>query len=147
MPCAVTFISGLDPNSRRGLAFLQIEGDADVNAKSVFERLPEKTRLDVLARFQHWMDGQVFDDYHHGWNAPENRSSYVFKSKQKRVRQRMYGFLIHPRKDAPQFMACILVSHTPKSQHETDPAHLSLLNKLRQRPDVRKAVVDGFQGR
>jgi hypothetical protein len=53
------------------LAFLQIDGDEDLNAKSVFDALPEKTRLDILARFQHWMDGQIFDDYHHGWSSPD----------------------------------------------------------------------------
>lgn len=147
MPCVVTFISGLPPNSRRGLAFLQLDRDENLNAKSVFDGLPEKTRLDVLARFQHWMDGQVFDDYHHGWGSPDNRLCYVFKWKQKNVRQRMYGFLAHPKRDNQQFMACILVSRTPKSQGETDPAHLALSNRLRQRTDVIKAIADKFQRR
>jgi hypothetical protein len=118
-----------------------------VNAKSVFDRLPEKTRLDVLARFPHCMDGQVFDDYHHGWSSTDNRLCYVFKWKQKKVRQPMYGFLTHPKRDNQQFMACILVSHTPKSQRETDPAHLALSNKLRQRAEVIRAIADKFQGR
>jgi len=140
MSCSVTFIPGLQPGVRRGLAFLDRAGDSHINAKAVFQDLGDKTRFELLSRFQHWQDGNIFPGYHHGWSAAPNDKCYVFKWRRGTVRYRMYGFLIHPRATDKRFEACILVSYTQKSEHETDPIHLVALNKLRNQPDVIQAV-------
>jgi hypothetical protein len=79
MACDVTFVQGLPPNIRRGLAFLAISDDKDVNARQVFDGLKTKARYDLLNRFQHWQDGLIQDQYHHGWR-PLQTSAATFLS-------------------------------------------------------------------
>lgn len=83
----------------------------------------------MLARFDHWISGNVFDKYYHGWpNNPERKYCFVFKWQD----DRFYGFLIHPKQDSnPSFVACVLVCHEQKGKWETDPEMISLCNKFR----------------
>jgi len=139
----VTPIANLWVSTNRGLAFLESSDSADeLNARLVFEALPEKKQDMVRSRFDHWLQGNKHDKYFHGWpNNPTYKDCFVFKWKDKRQHQRLYGFLTHPRPlTAAWFMACILVSHAQKNREETDPSELNGANRLRIDAAVIKAV-------
>src|ERR1039457_7712161 len=139
---SVVAIEGLSSSERRGLAFLRCVDSKEINAESVYEALSDKLRRDVLSRFDHWILGQICDKYFHGWpNAVDRKDCFVFKYKKANADQRLYGFLTNPKTaSAPSFQVCVLVSHTQKTTGDTDPAQLSLINRLRVDEKVVKAV-------
>jgi hypothetical protein len=142
----VTPITGLKKSERRAIAFLTCDGDPEIDAKTVFDDLSEKRTQELMTRFDYWIDGKTQDDYFHGFpNEPENKEVFTFKWKEKKVRQRFYGFLFRPKpKTNPGFQVCVLVSHTPKSQAETDPAHKKLANIMRLKQQVVNAIKAVF---
>ena len=121
MACSVTSIQGLPANSRRGIALLDLDDDPEADAKAVFEGLEGNDRYKVLSRFGHWQDGQVRDEYHHGFDHSPNELCYVFKWNKGNIRHRMYGFLCHPKSADGRFLGCVLVSHTTKNERKPIP--------------------------
>jgi hypothetical protein len=141
MSFSVALIPGLKQVHVRGLAFLDCDEDADVNAKKVFEALKPKRQYTVRDRFDHWLDGGQFKKYHHGWpNDPDRRNCYVFKWLDGNTGHRLYGFLCHPRGSDPKFQVCVLVAHSQKNENETEQWVINLVNRLRLDPDVLKDV-------
>lgn len=149
MPYSVTLIHGVQPTSRRGVAFLESSNDARVDAKSVFERLEtdrENRARDLKARFDLWSQGGTCDKYFHGWPNDERfQYCFVFKWKDAGTNHRIYGFLCHPRNpiDA-RFQVCVLVLHSRKNTPDTDHSLLDVVNALRQHAEVIKASNIAF---
>jgi hypothetical protein len=146
MAYVVTPIKGLSSSARRGLAFVECTTDGDIDGKQVFEGLGDKAKRDVLARFDHWITGNKFDKYFHGWPNDEDRKEcFVFKWKKAGAHHRLYGFLLNPRPlTDPGFQVCVLVAHAQKNTHETDPSEMNAINKIRVKPEVIAAVKRAF---
>jgi hypothetical protein len=146
MPYTVAMIPGVPSNSRRGIAFLESDDDCRIDGKEVFDGCKEKTRRDLLARFDHWLSGQTGDHYFHGWpNDTDHKYCFVFKWKQAGTNHRLYGFICNPRQPTdPRFQACILVLHARKNTSDTDPSLLGLVNSVREQPEVLKSIVSAF---
>jgi hypothetical protein len=146
MSYLVTTIKGLVPSRRRGIAFLECTTDERVNAKTVFDWINDKTKRDVLGRFDLWLAGGKCDKYFHGWpNDRARKECFVFKWKRAGSHHRMYGFLFHPKPDTDAaFQVCILVSHAQKNTEHTDPSELEFANDLRTRHEVIEAIKRVF---
>jgi hypothetical protein len=136
-------IPGLRRSESRAIAFLSCDGDPQIDAKAAFDNLSEKRTRELMTRFDYWIDGKRQDDYFHGWpNEPSNKECFVFKWKDKKVRHRLYGFLVNPKpKHNHSFRVCILVSHDTKGEWETDPQHKALANAMK----TKQAVVNAVQ--
>lgn len=147
MPFSVWRIPGSNYGRyRQDVVFLECPEDAEVNGRTVFDALKEKQRTDMLNRFDLWQQGmQHVDKYFHGFNAAADRECFVFKLKVAGTYHRFYGFLISPRpvSDA-RYRLCVLTSHARKSQENTDPSELNLVNKIRVKPEVIAAVKKEF---
>ncbi|MBA2526976.1 MAG: hypothetical protein H0V18_14525 [Pyrinomonadaceae bacterium] len=149
MPQLRTFkvceIPNLQKGKDRSLAFLICPEDIGIDAKEVFDGLsPEKQRL-VKDRFDYWLQRGQHKLYFHGWDNPPYKDCFVFKWKEGRQHQRLYGFLIHPRPLTDNRLeVCVLVSHAQKNTEETDPAELSGANALRDNLDVIRAVKKAY---
>src|SRR5207249_8791243 len=89
----VTPIANLWVSTNRGLAFLESSDSADeLNARLVFEALPEKKQDMVRSRFDHWLQGNKHDKYFHGWlNNPTYKDCFVFKL---RIRGNIRGYMV-----------------------------------------------------
>jgi len=144
----VTRIGRLQRGKDRSLAFLTSREDLAIDAQSVYQGLlPEKQQL-VRDRFDYWLQRGVHDPYFHGWNDPDYRNCFVFKWKENRQHQRLYGFLIHPCPEtSPRLEVCILVSHAQKNTEYTDPAELNGARALGNRIDVVRAVKKTYPER
>jgi hypothetical protein len=143
--CSVKRIEKLQRSEDRALAFLICPNKADVNGKTVFDSLPEEKKRQVRDRFDYWLQHGKHNKYFHGWDHAPYKNCFVFKWKQGRQHQRLYGFLVNPcPKTNPNLRVCVLVSHAPKNQEETDPAELNGALALSQRLDVIQAVKDEF---
>jgi hypothetical protein len=143
--CRVEQIDGLQRSEDRALAFLICPDDPDVDAKEVFESLPEDKKRLVRDRFDYWLQHGRHNPYFHGWDNDPYKNCFVFKWKQNRQHQRLYGFLIHPcPKTDKRIEVCVLASHAPKNTEETDPAELNGVLQLSQRVDVISAVKATF---
>jgi hypothetical protein len=145
----VTQLPDLPETHDRGLAFLECPTRRDINAKGVFDRLRDKTKQDVLNRFDYWLDGGVCDKYFHGFpNHPTYNQCYVFKWKHAGAHHRLYGFLTNPRpRTQKAFRACVLVSHAQKNTANTDPSELAHAESLRLNVAVIAAVKKAFPER
>jgi len=142
----VSLIEGLQRSSRRALAFLESGVDQRVNGKKVFDGLDENRNHDVRSRFDHWLSGQHFPKYHHGWpNSETYGDCYVFKWKNAGTHHRLYGFLFNPTPSSdPGFRVCILCTHARKNTEQTNPAELSLVLELKANGAVTDAVKHAF---
>ncbi len=133
---------------RRGVAFL-ISGNKRVTAKDAFDGLNQNTRSFFSTRFDQWVQGKQNDKWYHGWSRSEfggiYTNCYVFKSKEKKLEQRLYGFLCHPIASNQRYLACILINHAVKKQHETDTVNLKDVEEIRTNIDARKAVNAFFE--
>jgi hypothetical protein len=137
----VTPARGLYVSAERSLAFLESPQQPEINAKAVYSALSQKNRQMVDNRFDHWLQGNVHDLYFHGWRDVENRECFVFKWKEKRQHNRLYGFIVNPRpRTAPRFQVCVIVSHAQKNTEQTDPAELRRANALRMDSRVGTAI-------
>lgn len=134
-------IPNLQQAKDRSIAFLVCPEDAGIDAKKVFEGLSaEKQRL-VRDRFDYWLQRGKHKLYFHGWDHPPYKDCFVFKWKEGRQHQRLYGFLIHPRPMTDNRLeVCVLVSHAQKNTEETDPTELNGANALRVNLEVVRAV-------
>ena len=143
---SVVRIDGLKPSDRRGIVFLVREGDGDLNAAETFGVLEQKQKRAVFDRFDLWVDGDIKDNYFHGWpNIPKYKQCFVFKWKHKKRNHRLYGFLYHPQpKTRPRFQLCVLISHATKNTWETDPSELDSANELRCNLEVITVVKAAF---
>ena len=145
-PYAVQQIPGLKPSKRRGIVFLLSREDQRVDALRVFERLGPNRKREILTRFDHWIDGNAWDKYYHGWpNHPEYKHCFVFKWKENRQNHRFYGFLFNPCPVSnPAFQICVLVSHATKNEWETETGELDGANSLRLDRRVAAAINIAF---
>lgn len=140
LPYSFTLVEGAQHNSYRAIGFLESTVE-NLDARTTFANLPIDKQREVRGRFDHWLDGQHFKKYHHGWDKHPNKKCYVFKWIQKQKYHRIYCFLCHPRPDSsPGFRLCVLVSHAIKSQWETDPAELAGARRLMDTPGVVAAI-------
>lgn len=143
--CRVEHIENLQRGKDRALAFLICPDEPDIDAKEVFDNLTDEKKRLVRDRFDYWLQGGKHKPYFHGWDYAPYKNCFVFKWKEKRQHQRLYGFLIHPcPKTNPRLEVCVLVSHAPKNTEETDPAELNGALALSQRVDVIHAVKFAF---
>lgn len=152
MPAIRTFEVRRIPNLQRGkdrsLAFLVCPEDDGIDAQQKFEGLsPEKQRL-VRDRFDYWLQRGVHKPYFHGWDDPDYRNCFVFKWKENRRHQRLYGFLIHPcPQTSPRLEVCVLASHAQKNTENTDPAELNGAKALASTIAVVNAVKSAYPER
>lgn len=109
---------------RRSIGFL--EGSDDLDAGLTFDRLPPNTQKKVRSRMDHWLTGGIHDPYFHGWpNDPRYKGCFVFKWEERKVGQRLYGFLCNPKPESePSFQSCVLVAYDKKAAQDTDPKNL-----------------------
>jgi hypothetical protein len=138
MACKIVRIEGVRSSSRRTVVFLEDDADESVDAKAAFDDLDSKTKRDVLSRFEHWVDGGVHDDYHHGWNDEKYGSCYCFRWRRGTNRYRLYGFLVNPMaKTNPRHQVCVLAFYAQKNAQDTDK---SILNELTLRKGSQVAL-------
>jgi|SRR5215813_9276243 len=143
--CRVERIEGLQRSVNRALAFLICPDEPNIDAKQTFEGLSVKRQREVRDRFDYWLQGGRHNQYFHGWDYPPYKDCFVFKWKEKRQHQRLYGFLIHPYpRMNNRLKVCVLVAHAQKNSENTDPAELNGALALSQRLDVISAVKAEF---
>jgi hypothetical protein len=125
----------------RGIGFL--EGDAQLNAGTVFNGLTEKMLRLVRVRMDHWIIGnnQPAAWFHGFPNDADHKHCFVFKWKEKRQGHRLYGFLCNPRpKSDLGFRLCVLCIHATKNEYETDQSELDRVNQWRMSFGTREAI-------
>ena len=99
----------------------------------------------MLSRFDHWLAGNVFDRYFHGWpNLPKYKDCFCFKWEQAGTLYRLYGFLCHPKRTDSRFQACILVLHAQKAD-ATNFTLLDIVNQIKDMPAVVRATETAFR--
>ncbi len=144
----IVIIDGLRQSARRGVALLACDDDEDINAATVFlAMLADSSKVnrvrELRTRFDHWIEGvQAHDRWFHGFRShPGYEDCFVFKWRDKKICQRLYGFLCHPLPIANQrFQLCVLTNHAKKAQWETDISELNKANTLRVDPRVWAAI-------
>jgi len=133
-------------HSKRGVAFL-ISEDERVTAKLEFDGLIENTQRMFKTIFDYWLSGKPYERGYHRWDKSEYQGKYtncvVFTHREKRLAQRLYGFLRNPKPSTPNYHVCILVRHASKTKHETDETDLKIVEEMRTLPSVQKAI-DGY---
>jgi hypothetical protein len=136
----------INEDRRRAVSFLECPEGKDIDAKKVFDRLPQRKKQDVLNRFELWLDEGKCDKYFHGWpNNPQYKHCFVFKWRDAQGFHRLYGFLFNPRPETdPGYRACVLASHAVKGDPNTDPSELDGANNLRENLEVIKALKKAF---
>lgn len=146
MAYRVLLIAGMDyVGPRRAVAFLECDEDATIDAKREFYRLKEKHRREMLSRFEYWQRGGIQDKYFHGFNQSAYRNCFVFKRKHAGTYYRYYGFLMNPRTFSDSgYLVCVLTSHAVKNTEQTDLSELDVVNALRNKQEVVKAVKQAF---
>ena len=138
-------IDRITETMHRKLVFLVVDGDKEVNAKPVFDRLDRKGKAERFRQgFHYWLGKHDRSRRHHGFDPSQHGGAYtgcyVFRQDQ----DRLFGFLCHPDPDNPRQEFCVLV-HIPKkkkSQHEVDTRTLDLVNRISAMPEVKKALSD-----
>ena len=133
----------------RGVAFL-ISEDGRVTAKSGFDGLNENTKRNFRTKFDYWLSRKLYPEGYHGWDKSEYQGRYtechVFTHNEKRVAQRLYGFLYNPRPlTLPRYRLCVLVRHARKTRHETEETDLKIAEEMRISPAVQRAIDDYFK--
>src|ERR1035441_7244325 len=126
---SIARIDGLKTSTSRAIVFLACNGG--LSGKITFEKLPHARDREVRNRFDHWIDGNPFPKYYHGWDNPNYKHCFCFKWKQQLVHQRLYGFICNPKRDNQRFQLCVLVFHTAKTTEDTDSTILDEINRLR----------------
>lgn len=137
-------VQGVPPSARRGIAFLESDGDARVTGRGVYDGLKETIARTLRSKFEYWIGGNIQPKYFHGWGDHEYRHCFTFKWKGAGTQHRLYGFLCHPRPNDPRFQACILVLHDRKNRPDTDHTLLDFINELRVRQDIVNAYFAAF---
>jgi hypothetical protein len=149
MAASVRAVTGVKETSYRGLAYLTWPEDDEVTAEPTITRLSQPTKDDkrkVWSRFDHWIDGNVKDEYFHGWNEPGFEHCFVSKWNQGNNMQRLYGTLFHPKpKTNKRFLLCVLFSHVVKVGKFTDPAQKKKAEALFKDSAVIAAVARAYR--
>ena len=145
---AVRVVDGLQPSSRRAIAFLECASDAAIEAREIFDGLSTTKEREVRSRFDHWISNGTNDDWFHGFpNDREHKDCFTFKWKENRQCHRFYGFLSNAKPiEEPRFQACVLAYHAIKNTWQTDYTILDRCIRLFQNPDVIRAIITAFQG-
>jgi hypothetical protein len=143
---SVSRVPRIKISPHRALLMLRCKNDTEINAEQVLSDLSPKRDREVRDRFDFWIDGGVKDEYFHGWpNEVEFKECFVFKWKEKRIRHRLYGFLINPMPFRDRsFLLCVLALHVTKGAWETDKAVLRKIVKLRREEDVLGCISSEF---
>ena len=123
-----------------------ISSDNRVTAKSGFVALEENDERHYRARFKAWVDGIRNDNWYHKWNKSAFNGQYTkcFVFKLLKARDRIYGFLCHPKKGSPAFEVCILICNTGKKQYQTEETNLRLLEEFRNNIVLRGVIERHF---
>jgi hypothetical protein len=136
----LTPIPGLRPSTRRGVAFLEDEHDDALDAASTFSSLKTKADRTVRDRLDHWIEGGHKPNWFHGWpDRAAYKECWVFKWDERKVHQRLYGFLSNPSRTNKALQVCVLVFHDTKTD-QTDFSILDRINVLRQSAAVLHAL-------
>jgi hypothetical protein len=139
---ALKRITGLKESTRRAIVFLE---GSDCEASAIFSGFSDKTRRDVLSRFDYWIDGGINDNYFHGWpNLAAYKDCFSFRWREKKVRCRFYGFFYHPHKSDARFQVCVLTGFDRKTQEETDFTILDIANRFKNDPYIKKLLEAEF---
>jgi hypothetical protein len=143
----VTMVQGVPSSARRGIAFLESDGDVrftGIDGRTVYEKSKESIARTLRSKFEYWIGGGIQPKYFHGWGAPDYRYCFTFKWKEAGTNHRLYGFLCHPRPNDVRFQACILVLHDSKNRPNTDLTLLDFINEIRVRQDIINACIATF---
>jgi hypothetical protein len=128
---------------RRAVGFLEYEADIEMDAGAVFDGLEGAAKQAVRTRLDHWLEGNVYDKYFHGFpNQSSYKHCFTVKWHVKRQEHRLYGFLCNakPQSDA-RFQLCVLIYYAPKNEMGTDYAILDRVNQLRLNSAVTAAIA------
>ncbi len=142
----IVHIPGLKRSDLRRIVFLRAADQDETTAEAAFDGLNPKKRRELLARFDHWIDGGTCDAYFHGWpNDPDRKGCWVFKWADQQHQHRLYGFLCNPLpRSNPRFLLCVLVLHATKNQWRTDGADLDRVIRLCAKAGVKAAIASAF---
>lgn len=140
MPRKFRLASGFSSRDR-GIGFLEDDRDDELDAGAVFDNLSVNTERKVRSRMDHWIQGNVYDKYFHGWpGLTDYKYCFEFKWEERHKPQRLYGFLCHPIPISnPRFELCVLIFYAAKDD-ETDFGILDNVNRLRQHPETTEAI-------
>ncbi|MGD9562555.1 MAG: hypothetical protein AB7F88_10665 [Pyrinomonadaceae bacterium] len=138
----VEFVKGQAVTQRRGIAWLKAKSNSSVNAKQVFDKCSTSDRSFLEASMSAWIDGKpdIATRYHGFANDAAFRFGMVFKWREERVQNRIYGFKMHPGIPDGRLELCVLAMHTTKDTAETDRTVKVVINTLRNNVDVDKAI-------
>ena len=154
MPPRVIPVPGVKQSAMRAVAYLVWPEDGDVTAAPTIERLATdrgNERDKVWSRFDHWLDGNTYPKYFHGWAEPEYRHCFVFKwnkrgSSEKEM-QRLYATLFNLKQKTRALQVCLLFSHCVKYGRLTDPAQKKKAESLFVNRDVITALIKQYPDR
>jgi hypothetical protein len=133
MALRLSLVSGQRQSPRRAVAFLEDDADSSKDGAAAFVSLQPNQERQVRERFDYWIDFGKKDTWFHGWpNQPDYKKCFTFKWKQKKVHQRLYGFLCHPKNREQAFQLCVLIYHATKNTDSTDFTILDRINILRE---------------
>lgn len=125
----------------RGISFLMSPDDRHVDASEAYEDLSQNGGFAVRTRFEAWLDYKKNDRWFHGWPShPSYRDCFVFKWKENRLGQRLYGFLCKPSTQDPAYQLCVLVLHAIKKEKESDTSELNRVVERTTDTTVQAAV-------
>lgn len=130
---------------RRAIGFLE-DGGRALNARAKFNGLNAAKKRLVSDRFDVWLDGKHYPKYFHGWpDSPFYKDCFVFKWRENRVEQRLYGFLCNPRPRTDSgFRLCALAIHATKTEWETDESELDRIVSLLYAEEVKAAIRERY---
>jgi len=138
------------PRSRvRAVAYLEVDGNDEVNVARVLRRIDsarhrdgEKERNKVAFAMRHWLSGRRDDHLHHGWETDEKfKNGYVFKWDHQHQHRRLYGFVTKPR---PFLEVCVLCCFRAKRTYKTDEEAKRIVRTMIEHPEVKQAVQIAF---
>ena len=132
----------------RAVCFLILR-DNRVTAKSAFDVLNKKSENMLCARFDHWVDGNINDNWYHGWPKTafggKYKKPFVFRLRVNRLNLRFYGFLCNPNPSNRRYQICVLVSNAYKKKYETDETDLEGVEFVRRMPVVQSSIQNSFR--
>jgi len=129
------------PGCKRAVAFLKDPQDKFVNGLDVFSEIDQDIKRGLNTGIQQWIQFRNAPKRHHGWDQNEHGGAftkcYVFKHTGKKAR--MYGYLVHPKKDHRAIL-CVLIHYDTKTEDEADVTMLGKLNGAGNKVSVQEAV-------
>lgn len=111
---------------RRALGFIV---GAGMTAAPHFDNADETQSREYKNRFDHWLDGNVFPKWFHGWDDPEFKDCFEFK----RQDERLFGFKCHPKpKSNPRLQLVALAFYDDKEGADADKTMLRRVIRLKE---------------